>query len=257
MHRFLFLILAGCLPAAPPTTGTVTTERFHSALMNDDYLLRIRLPPGYDAAQRHPLVVQLDPTYVGLHEFDTTCGVLSQHPEWGEVVVVGIDYPDPYTRERDYRLPDPPLPDYSGEHADRFHRVLAEEILPYLDSKLSLDDSKRTLVGHSNGGVFAWYESFRASLWSGILAADCGLDENLFTYERWHHERTDSLPIRLYASRAVFNGASQQIVFRAMVDRVSRYADLSFAHEELETDHGGAILPSFEHGLSHIVGGAR
>jgi hypothetical protein len=111
--------------------------------------------------------------------------------------------------------------------------------------------------------VFAWYAAFRhvpsePPLFSGIVAADCGYDEALFTLERWHAERSESLPIVLYASRAVFNGAGQQVAFRAMIDRLRGrgFSGLTLVEEELETDHGGAVAPSFEAGLALVLGGA-
>jgi hypothetical protein len=202
---------------------------------------------------------------VGLHEFDTTAGLISQHAaagEWPEAIVLVVDYPDPFTRERDYRPPKPPVADYSGLGADRFYRVLTSEILPWAERKLRVDPARRVLVGHSNGGVFAWYAAFREqaepALFTGILAADCGYDESLFTYQRWHAERTRVMPPTIYASRAVYNGAVQEIGFRAMIDRLrASYTNLRFKAEELETDHGGAIHPSFERGLDLILGGGQ
>lgn len=61
------LAAAGCGPDPLPATGTLLEEPFASAVVGDEYLLRIRLPPGYEeGATSLPLVVQLDPTYAGL-----------------------------------------------------------------------------------------------------------------------------------------------------------------------------------------------
>lgn len=62
--------------------------------------------------------------------------------------------------------------------------------------------------------------------------------------------------MQFYASRAVYNGASQAVSFQAMLERLrSRgFSSLQLRSEELETDHGGAIYPSFEHGLAGILG---
>lgn len=235
--------------------------------MADDYILRIRLPPGYDEGDaRFPLVMQLDPTYAGLEEYAITVGLVSHHAAsgaWNEAIVIGVDYPDPNTRERDYAPSDPLDPDYGGEGADRFYRVLREEIVPAMEARYRIDDARRSLVGHSNGGVFAWYAALRHAppeppLFSGLIAADCGYEESLFTLERWHAERSPSLPITLYASRAIFNGAAHQIAFRAMMSRVRErgYASLTLIDQELETDHGGVLEPSFEAGLALLLGAA-
>ena len=259
----------GCQEGPLPATGTQTVETFASEIMDDEYVLRVRLPPDYDEDDTitYPLVIQLDPTYAGLEEYAITVGLVSQRAatdEWPEAIVVGIDYHDPTLRERDYVPIVPPDPEFGGEGADRFYRVLRDEILPHIEAQWRVDPEQRILVGHSNGSVFAWYTTFRhappeAPLFTGVVAADAGFDEVLFTYERWHAERTDSLPIRLYASRAVYNGAGQQVVFGEMIERVQAhdYTGLDLEFETLETDHGGAIVPSFEHGLAHALLGGQ
>lgn len=253
-----------------PATGELTTEVFPSAVVGDDYLLRIRLPPGYDpgATPGYPLIIQLDPTYAGLEEYAITVGLVSDHAgrgEWPEAIVVGVDYPeDPSLRERDYRPPSPPDPDFAGEGADRFHRMLAEELIPALEAEYAIDPGRRLLLGHSNGGVYCWYEALRHDpsagppLFAGVVAADNGYDEALFTYERWHSERADDLPITLYVTHALYNGAIQEVVFDAMLDRVRGrgYPSLRLESAVLDTDHGGAIVPSYEQGLELLLGGA-
>lgn len=260
------LALGACAPERP-ATGVQRSETFHSEIVDDDYVLRIRTPPDADAESSavHPLVIQLDPTYAGLHEYEITVGLVSQYAAdglWPEAVVVGVDYPEPATRERDYRPEVPPDPEFEGEGADRFHRVLRDEILPHLEATLPVDPARRILVGHSNGAVFGWYAALRHDpaeppLFSGIVAADAGIDEVLFTLERWHAERSDALPLRLYASHAIYNGAIQQIAFDALIERIEArdYEGLDLMTQALETDHGGAVQPSFEYGLEHALGG--
>jgi hypothetical protein len=87
----------GCSDEPLPATGELSTDPFHSDIVNDDYLLRLRLPPGYteDATPGYPLVVQLDPTFVGLKQYDITVGFVSHYGatgEWPEAIVVGVDY---------------------------------------------------------------------------------------------------------------------------------------------------------------------
>jgi hypothetical protein len=266
---FLPLLLVACREVDPlPATGELTTEIFHSEVVGDDYLLRIRLPPDYDPAATpgYPLIIQLDPTFAGLQQYAITVGLVSDaaaRQEWPEAIVVGLDYPtDPGLRERDYALPDPPDPTFSSDGADAFHRMLAEELIPRLEAEHAIDSSRRVLLGHSNGGVFAWYAAFRHDegappLFSAIVAADTGYTEPLFTYERWHAERAADLPVAIFATRATYNGAVQQIGFEAMLERLESrdHPNLALASAVLETDHGGAVWPSYELGLDFILAG--
>jgi len=263
-----FVPLLGACGVEPlPATGTLTEETFHSEIVDDDYILRIRTPPGDDEGtlQPYPLVLQLDPTFNGLEEYAITVGLISQYAsdgDWPEAIVVGIDYDDPSLRERDYVPVEPPDPAYEGEGADRFFQTLRDEIIPYLEERFSIDTARRYLVGHSNGGVFAWYAAFRHDpelgppLLAGVVAADNGYNEVLFTFERWHAERSDDLPMKIYATRAAFNGAIQKVGFDELRGRLGghNYETLDLQSNVLETDHKGAIWPSFEHGLELLLG---
>jgi hypothetical protein len=266
MHRLApALALLACAPQPLDPTGIQTEETFRSELVDDDYLLRLRLPPDHDPDLAYPLIVQLDPTYAGLKQFAHTVGLVSQHEadgDWPAAVVLGVDYPDPWTRHRDYTPVDPPDPDFNDEGADTFYAVLRDEILPHLQTQLTVDPDQRVIVGHSNGGIFAFYTALRYDpaedpLFTGVVAADFGMDAPMFTYEGWLAERTTDLPLTIYASRAVFNGAPQQITHEALFGRLRdrAYPSLDLQTEVLETDHGGAVVPSFEHGLDHILGG--
>jgi predicted peptidase len=272
VHRYALLATlatVACTEEPWPTTGTRETERFHSAKVDDDYVLRLRLPPGYDpdGATKYPLVVQMDPTYAGLQELDITSGLVSQHAADGdlpEAIVLGVDYPDPTTRERDYDVPADPDPAFESGGADRFYATLRDEILPHVEAEHAIDPMRRVLLGHSNGAVFAWYVAFRHEdgtppLFAGIVAADNGYDQQLFTLERWHAERATDLPLRMYVTHAMYNGAAQKRGFDWMRERLEGrdYPGLELEMHELETDHKGAIWPSFEDGLAFTLGGAR
>ncbi|MBC8066987.1 MAG: hypothetical protein IAG13_01530 [Deltaproteobacteria bacterium] len=266
----LAVALGGCADEPLAATGERSVEDFESDEVGDTYRLRIRVPPDYDpgSGDAYPLIVQLDPTFAELQQYDITVGLVSQHAkrgDWPEAIVVGVDYGDPTKRERDYALPDPPDPDFEADGADRFYAMLEGELIPYLEDTYAIEPARRYLLGHSNGGVFAWYAAFRHDpaigppLFAGVIAADNGYDEALFTYERWHHERADDFPLSIRATRAAYNGALQKITFDAMIERVrSRaFASLELDTEVLETDHGGAVWPSYERGLEFLLGGQR
>ena len=261
------VLAAACQGPSLDATGTFLEETFFSETLLDDYILRVRLPPDLDEAASYPLIVQLDPTAFGLQQFATTTHLVSTYAaagDWPEAIVVGIDDPDPFTRSRDYLPQDEPGPDFADEGADTFYAVLRDELLPHIEAAWPTDPGDRTLVGHSNGGVFGMYTALRYApgappMFGQIVAADFGIGENLFLLEQRLAERTTDLPVHLYASRAVFNGATQQIAHDAMFGRLEDrgYPGLDLRTEVLDTDHGGSVYPSFEHGLDAHFGGAR
>jgi pimeloyl-ACP methyl ester carboxylesterase len=206
------------------------------------------------------VIFQLDPTYAGLQEFDRTVGLVSAHEDdgtWPEAIVVGLDYENPYDRERDYTPTEPLVEDFSNpDGADRFYAALRDDVLPYVDGALPVDPAFRVLQGHSKGGVFSWYAALRhrdgvPPLFAAHVAADAGIGEVLFTLERWHAEQATDLPLRIYATRAELNGPIQQVAFDGLIGRLEdrAYAGLSLKTAVLETDHAGAVTPSFEQGL--------
>lgn len=261
------MVAAACAEEPLAATGTLSTQPLSSEAVGDDYLLRVRLPPGYDddPSARYPLVVQLDPTFVGLEQYDITVGLVSQRAaegRWAEAIVVGVDYPAASMRQRDYLPPDPLDPQFDGDGADRFYRALRDEIIPAVEDQYRIEPTERTLVGHSNGGIFAWYAAFRhdpaqGALFSGVVALDNIYGQELFTLERWHAERSpQSLPVRMFAGRAVYNGAVQQVTFDAMLDRLDErgFPDFEIESDVFETDHGGIVAPGYEQGLDFILG---
>lgn len=261
----LFLLLAACSSDVPlPATGIETVETFASPTLDDDLVLRIRVPDTTEPGP-FPVVFQLDPTFADLQQYAHTVGLVSAHEadgSWPPVVVVGLDYDDPGKRFRDYTHEGAPDPSFSTdvEGPDRFYAALRDDVLPHIDATLPVDPEARILQGHSNGGLFSWYAALRhdpadTPLFAAHVAADNGYTQALFTLERWHAERSADLPIRLYATMASENGPGQRVTAEGLFDRIEGrdYPNFAFRHEVLETDHGGAVVPSFEAGIAFAL----
>lgn len=253
----------------PPVTGERYDESLRSEVVGAEYILRIRTPPSYDEEpeRRYPVVFQLDPTFAGLDQLEITAGIVSQDElrgEGPEAIVVGVDYPDPYDRFRDYEAPEELDPAFGGGGADRFHRALQEEIVPHVDATLRTVPEQRVLVGHSMGGFFALYAAFRhdpgeSPLFAGVVANDPTYSQDLMTYERWHAERSQALPMRIYRAIARYNGPLQELSHRWMGERLAEreYEGLEAKAETFDTDHGGVVEPGYASGLRFVLGGGR
>ena len=135
---------------------------------------------------------------------------------------------------------------------------MKEEILPYVEAKYRIDSTKRILIGHSAGATAVYYFTFRHAprklRFQGAIAADDGIEEDFHpgTLARDAHRLTSH---QSCLQRARWNGAVQEVPLPALVSRIQsrNYQGLSFA-ERRDTDHGGAIYPSFEQGLDFIFG---
>lgn len=80
----LVVLCLGCGDEPYPATGELSLADFDSAAVGDRYKLRVRLPPDYDEAAVYPLVVQLDPTFARLEQYDITVGLVSHHAAAGD-----------------------------------------------------------------------------------------------------------------------------------------------------------------------------
>lgn len=266
--------LIGC-NGPPAITGEVLREDLYSERVGDTYRLLVRIPPGYDEApdRRYPVVFQLDATSFG-PQFDITAGHASELAEEGEIpetIVVGVGYPyddetpnDTRGRWRDYTTI---RSDGSPGGADLFLQFLSEELIPAIDETYRTDPSAgRALLGHSLGGFFALYAMFRTASdanppFDAFVAADPSLthDDNRLLFmeqELSGGALSPGLSLRLTIAR--YNGAVQRLYFEELSRRLEGdLPELRFEGEALETDHGGAIEPSFREGLRFILDGGE
>jgi hypothetical protein len=261
-------LLLGCEPGPLPSTGSRSVEAFDSVVLGERFLLRVRLPPSYelDPERSYPLLVQLDPTFAGLRQLDYTLGFLSEMERSGEApesIVVGLDYPEPFDRFRDYPIDDPLDPELEGEGADQLYKVLRDELLPHLDATLRARPTERYLVGHSLGGAFALYAAFRREpegpLFTGLLANDPTYGPSHLELEARLAEQTEEQPLRLYRAAAVDNGPVHLLAHRWITERLAgrAYRGLEFHQEVFDTSHGGIIPLGTESGLRFLFGGAE
>ena len=136
------------------TIGEVHT--LHSAILKENRMLNIYLPPKYDAKVKYSVIYLLDGSrdedflhITGLVQFFNLMFAMP------DVIIVGIANVD---RKRDFTFPTTDkkqLEDFptTGHSAD-FIRFLQEELQPYIESKFSTGPNKY-LIGQSLGGLIA------------------------------------------------------------------------------------------------------
>lgn len=144
--RTAFAAASLSLAAAVPCAAQTKVVRVHSAILNEDRIVHVNLPPNYSIAKRRYEVIYLLDGHVRQF-FDLTVAAAA-YDLTGDThgyamppqIVVGVDQ-----RDRGEDL---------SRNQDSFRRFLVEELVPYVD-RTYRTSGFRTLIGHSLGGRFA------------------------------------------------------------------------------------------------------
>jgi predicted alpha/beta superfamily hydrolase len=170
--------LAGIAPPAPGQQGNANNDivigtrvPFPSKVLNEDLVLSVHLPPGYDQSTgKYPVLYDLNSSQTFAHDAGTVDFLSS--PGLGyvpQMIVVGVPWlsglyvPTPF----EDRGPEP-------KASDLFLKFFREELMP------SIDRTYRTcgyniLSGHSVGGLFTTYALFtQPDLFSAGIASSPG-----------------------------------------------------------------------------------
>lgn len=123
-------------PAAAIAMGETRVDSIKSVQADTTYNLRVYLPNGYDATKAYPIIYALD----GDTNFSTIATQMDSLKIKAIVVAVGRND----LRTRDYNLPG----------AYTYYKFLTLDLIPYIEAKYKVTAEKRTLEGHSFGGMF-------------------------------------------------------------------------------------------------------
>jgi uncharacterized protein len=205
------------MAAEPVTILSGELHMMASQHTGKKYRITVSLPLGYSSAAgeswpfhdipaKWPVVYVLDGNWyagmvTGIIRPMSWCGSTS------DAIVVGIGYPEDadvresfresFTR-RDFDLT--PIRDEAVEKsmseghkrpvpnggADRFLKFIQDELTPFIEKAYNADPSRRILVGHSYGGLFALYALFEApDLFEALIIGSPTLSYGKpFTFQR-------------------------------------------------------------------------
>jgi predicted alpha/beta superfamily hydrolase len=261
------LAIAGCegggstdspdsITVSPVARYRLTTDHLFSQHAEDNYPLLLYLPPEYDQAEQgFPVVYALDMAFQSQQQaMDAALANLGQ-----PVMVVGIGNPD--KRDLDY-TPDrgPTTPEGYGGAAN-FYNFLVFELIPYIDAHYRTDETNRTLIGHSYGGLFTLFallsEGADQRHFNAFIASSptIGFAANLLVdMEAAMFERSRALPVTLHLSTGHEGPLTETC--RAMAALlVSRgYDKLFLMMSEFPVSHMDNIAPSYLQGLQLVYG---
>jgi predicted alpha/beta superfamily hydrolase len=244
---------------ALPMTSVIP---FRSAINGIEYQLYVRVPYSYPkGTSRYPSIWLLDADY--------SFPIASQHLEHladrghiPEHIVIGLAYKDlngdmtKYRRERtrDYTPIFWPTDGYGPEFqkasggGPQFRRVLSEEAIPRVERLFRIDAARRTLTGHSYGGLFAsWILQERPDLFDRYLI----VSPSLWYADGWlldREEKKSYSPIRRETRVWMTVGNwEQQASHGRMVTDAIRFSELLAARKNplLTVEH--KVFPDETH----------
>ena len=221
------------MSSEPATILASQVHMMEAAHSGRTYRITISLPLGYastpdeawpfnNAPEKWPVVYVLD----GNWYFGMVTDIIRPMAWCGsttDAIVVGIGYPqdnDPieafktsFTR-RDHDLT--PIRDEAVEKmmearhkrpvpngdAAGFHRFINDELIPFVEQNYHADSSRRILVGHSYGGLFALFSLFKTpdlfnTLIIGSPTVSYG-DRITFAQEEAFAKDNKTLPVNIY-----------------------------------------------------------
>ena len=162
---------------------------FHSAILNEDRELQIALPDSYGrTAISYPVLFLLDGSSHILHAAATTRFLTSARSRIPEMIVVAL----PNTNRNRDMTP--------GPGASTFQRVLAEEIVPWVEQTFRAAP-ERILFGHSLSASFAVHTLLnRPELFRAYVAASAPV----WRYDGFAADVRAGLPRAARAGAAIY-----------------------------------------------------
>jgi tetratricopeptide (TPR) repeat protein len=159
---FVLLILSSCFlilpaPARAQKDGDDVVigkyRIFHSRIFDEDRLLLVHLPRGYETEKiSYPVLFHLYGDNINdyIAPAMVACEKLGETGEAPPVIIVGVANTDRYRDNLPFR------PDGSPAGADTFLRFFKEELIPFIDAEYRTKPF-RLLAGPQAGSVFALY----------------------------------------------------------------------------------------------------
>ena len=266
--KFNSLIVLFILSLSSYSQDAITigkTEIIYSEILDEERILEIHLPKGYEGSDKtYPVLYLLDSPY----NFSHTVGsveYLYLNRLIPEMIVVGIRNTQ---RNRDLS---PPSPEFSTEERERmgtpgeahnFMAFLEKELIPYVE-KAYKAAPYRVIVGHSRGGLFNVYTFFKKpELFDAYLTISPSLwYPNELISRRFEDvfDNPSDLSATFYMTLANENKGNMRGNVLKLSGEFNNYinahkeADLRFKYEPMpEESHGSIGLPSVYFGLQFI-----
>lgn len=226
-----------------------------------EYDLQIVLPSGYATSDKKYPVVYLMDSQWDLPLVSTIYGEQYFDGFIPEIIIVGITWggtkPNPdLLRGRDYTPTNLGMGIIAGG-ADKFLDFIKTEVFPFMDANYKVDNSNKTLMGCSLGGLFTMYSLFtHPTMFTNYIAASpaIGWDkEIMYLYEKNYSENKNAPPAKLYMTIGEVEGNVNNFEKLTSHMQNKKYSSLQFHSKILEnTGHSGTKSETYSRGLQYV-----
>jgi len=221
-----------------PIEGSRDTRSITSTSTGTFYPLSLYLPPASAGPRdRLPVMYVLD----GESWFETLVGIAESNRL--RVIIVAINSAG--QRSRDF-VPANSCTTNGGGHASYF-AFLRQELIPYVESAIGGDPTRRILFGHSHGGSFALFAMFSeppgSHTFKTYAASDSSVSCMAATASAWEESYAavnGRLPVRLHLSYATQGNYLANLNYAASISQRS-YTGLEFVAKAYGGSHGGIV----------------
>jgi predicted alpha/beta superfamily hydrolase len=246
---FLF-VRGNAQPAGTPGifTSKYTVDTIHSAVLNENRIIKVYLPPGYNPGNKYPAIYVLDENWM----FEPTIAEVIKLANFNVIppcIVIGINSPN---RSKDLR-PDLATGAFT-EGSRKFNEYLTKEVPQYIASTYTAPVFN-ILVGHSDGATFAQKamtsnpDAFRGviclsqNLWGSLLQEYMNYSKNTFSSNRYFFVASGTRD----ATSRVQSGMKLDSLFR-----INMNTHLKVRHELYSADHSGIAGIGITAGITFI-----
>lgn len=268
----LLLMLSSCenltLRSAEQESFTLSSSQ-----TGHSYEMTVLLPPNYSETSNYPSVYLVD----GHWHYPNVAADAKQFMEKGEirdVIIIGIAYAGinaktlggygEISRLRVGDLTATPnnADDTRGGNAEAFRAFIKEDLIPAVEDRYATDSSERTLMGHSLGGYFGFWEMLTfndSSLFVNIEAGSPALwwtDGRLLDDEMAIYEAGTPLPFNLHTTMGTIESVSWNAFFDEMEERINthQHEGLTAVFERYPKGHAANAEVGFREGLLYFFG---
>lgn len=273
IYTFLLLLLLSSCENLTLRSAEQESFTLASAQTGQSYEITVLLPPNYSETGSYPSVYLID----GHWHYPNVAADARQLMDKGEirdVIIVGIAYAGidakslgGYAEISRLRVDDLTATknnpeDTLGGKAVPFRNFIKDDLIPAVEDRYATSASERTLMGHSLGGYFGFWEMFTfpdSSLFVNIEAGSPALwwdDGQLIKDEMTLFEAGTPLPFHLHTTMGDIESVSWQAFFDEMEERLNshQHEGLITVFERYPKGHAANAEVGFRAGLLSFFG---